>query len=98
MSTRATGDGQSMTDETQRERRDPERAVYRPTPEGGLERATGQTGDYREQLRSRRWNAARLENPEGEPTDPRIATLAIAILCAMTFVLIVVGYASGFWG
>ncbi|CAN5842603.1 hypothetical protein BH23CHL8_BH23CHL8_15190 [soil metagenome] len=77
---------------------DTDMTVYRPTPEGGLEAAPGAPGDYREALRSRRWDAAPLANPEVEPTDPRIAVLFIVGLCALTLVLIVVGYASGFWG
>jgi hypothetical protein len=72
--------------------------MYRPRPEGGLEAAPGGRGDYRATLRSRRWDAAPLENPEVEPTDPRIAVSFIAGLSALTLVLIVAGYASGFWG
>ena len=49
--------------------------MYRPAPEGGLEPAPSERTDYREGLRSRRWNAAPLENPEAEKTDPRIALL-----------------------
>lgn len=71
---------------------------YRPTPDGGLEPAPVQAGDYRRQLRSRRWNAARLENPEAHTTDPRIAVAAIVVVSVLTFCLLVAGYASGFWG
>lgn len=76
---------------------DGEMTMYRPTPEGGLQAALGERPDYRDDLRSRRWDAAPLANPEVEPTDPRIAVLFIAGLCALTLVLLVVGYASGFW-
>jgi hypothetical protein len=55
------------------------------------------TGDYRDDLRSRRWDAAPLRNPEVEKTDPRIAVAAIVILCAITLVVLVLGYGSGFW-
>ncbi len=72
--------------------------MYRPSVEGGLEAAPTDSGDYRDQLRSRRWDAAPLENPEAEKTDPRIAVLAIAILAGVTLVLLVLGYGSGFWG
>ncbi len=72
--------------------------MYRPAKEGGLEAAEGEHGDYRESLRSRRWDAAPLANPEAEPTDPRIAVAFIAGLCALTFVLMVAGYGTGFWG
>jgi hypothetical protein len=70
---------------------------YRPTPEGGLEPAPT-ADDYRTQLRSRRWNAAPLENPEVDKTNPWIAVGYIAALSAVTFVLLVLGYATGFWG
>jgi hypothetical protein len=53
--------------------------------------------DYRDQLRSRRWNAAPLRNPEVEKTDPRIAVAFIIALSVVTLLILVVGYASGFW-
>ena len=59
--------------------------------------AAAPTGDYRDQLRSRRWDAAPLRNPEVEKTDPRIAVAAILLLCVITLVVLVVGYGSGFW-
>ena len=40
----------------------------------------------------------RSRNPEVEPTDPRIAVAFIVGLLVLTFVLLVAGYASGFWG
>ena len=72
--------------------------MYRPSAEGGLEPVTSEVGDYRERLRSRRWGAAPLENPEVESTDPRIAVAFIVGLLAVTFIALVIGYASGFWG
>lgn len=72
--------------------------MYRPGPDGGLEAAPREAGDYRDQLRSRRWNAAPLENPEAEKTDPRIAVAFIVGLSVVTFVVILLGYGSGFWG
>lgn len=72
--------------------------MYRPSAEGGLEPVADHGGDYRDQLLSDRWNAAPLENPEVEKTDPRLAALAIAILGAITLLVIVIGYGSGFWG
>ncbi len=71
--------------------------LYRPDPDGGLEPAPVKTGDYRRQLRSRRWKAAPLSNPEVEQTDPRIAVLFVALLGVLTLVVMVVGYGSGFW-
>lgn len=72
------------------------------TPPAVPTQAAGQssvraTGDYRDELRSRRWDAAPLRNPEVEKTDPRIAVAAIVILCAITLVVLVLGYGSGFW-
>ena len=72
--------------------------MYRASAEGGLKAVARDGSDYREQLRSPRWNAAPLENPEVEKTDPRIAVAAIVILSAITLVVLVLGYASGFWG
>ena len=70
--------------------------LYRPDAEGGLE-AVPAKGDYRDELRSRRWNAAPLENPEVEKTDPRIAVAAIVLLAIATLSIIVVGYGLGIW-
>jgi len=71
--------------------------MYRPGAEGGLEAGTPEVADYRDQLRSRRWDAAPLENPEVEKTDPRIAVLGLILLATLTLVVLVVGYASGVW-
>ena len=71
--------------------------LYRPDPDGGLEPAPAKTEDYRAQLRSRRWKSARLKNPEVEQTDPRIAVLFIGLLAGLTFVVLILGYGSGFW-
>ena len=72
--------------------------MYPPSPEESLEAASKPSADYRDQLRSRRWNAAPLENPEVEKTDPRIAVAGILVLSAFTLIALVAGYASGFWG
>jgi hypothetical protein len=72
--------------------------LYRPGPDGGLEAVPGETGDYRDRLSSRRWDAAPLENPEARKTDPRIAVAFIVGFSVFTFVVLVVGYSSGFWG
>jgi hypothetical protein len=70
--------------------------LYRTDAEGGLE-ATPASGDYRDGLRSRRWQAAPLENPEVEKTDPRIAVAAIALLALVTVAVLVIGYGVGIW-
>ena len=75
-----------------------EPTMNRPSAEGGLEPAPASSGDYRDSLQSRRWNAAPLENPEAEQTDPRMVVLGIVILSAITLVVLVGGYGSGFWG
>ena len=71
--------------------------MYRPSAEGGLEAGAPESDDYRDQLRSRRWDAAPLENPEVEKTDPRIAVVALIVMAAVTFAIIVVGYGVGLW-
>jgi len=76
---------------------DNDTTMYRPASEGGLEASPRSDSDYRERLRSRRWDAAPLENPEAERTDPRIAVAAVAVLSVLTLIVLVVGYATGFW-
>ena len=71
--------------------------MYRPGPEGGLEAGTPEVADYRDQLRSRRWDAAPLENPEVEKTDPRIAVAFIVGLAVVTLIVLVAGYGAGVW-
>lgn len=75
----------------------PKTTMYRPGPAGGLEAGAPEVDDYRDQLRSSRWNAAPLENAEAEKTDPRIAVGALVLLAAFTFVIVVVGYGVGLW-
>jgi hypothetical protein len=89
-----------MTDQSslQPEQQQGDTTTYRPSAQGGLEAAGDQTGDYRDDLRSRRWNAAPLKNPEVEKTDPRIAVVGIVILSAITLLVLVLGYGSGLWG
>jgi hypothetical protein len=72
--------------------------MYRPAAEGGLAAAPPEKADYREGLRSRRWSAAPLENPEVEKTDPRIAVAAIVALSVLTLLVLVIGYGVGVWG
>ena len=87
-----------MTDQSglQPNEREGQTRLYRPTAEGGLE-AVPPEGDYRDGLRSRRWDAAPLENPEAEKTDPRIAVAAIVGLAVLTLVILIVGYGAGIW-
>lgn len=69
-----------------------ETQMARPAATGGLERSSSPSADYRDDLRSRRWNAAPLENPEVEKTDPRVAVLAIVAMSVVTLVVLVIGY------
>jgi hypothetical protein len=90
-----------MTDQADRQLArslDTEPAASRRAPEVGSEVVSRQAGDYRDGLRSRRWQAAPLKNPEVEKTDPRIAVLAILLMSAITLVVLVLGYGIlGIW-
>ena len=79
--------------------------LHRPDGKGGLEPRTVSEQNWRRQLRSPRWGTGlrggRLpehKNTEMEPTSRARSLLFWAALAAATFVLLVVGYASGFWG
>jgi hypothetical protein len=78
--------------------------LNRPDGQGGLERDPVQQVDHRRQLRSPRWGAAlpgkrlpALKNPEMNPTSIARSVMLWLGLAGLTFVLIVLGYASGFW-
>lgn len=89
-----------MTDQSSlRPESEREAAARRSSADDGPRGVSVASGDYRERLRSRRWNAAPLENPEAEKTDPRIAILAIVLLSVLTLVVLVVGYGVlDIWG
>lgn len=70
--------------------------LYRPGPQG-LEPNPVEVRNWRRRLRSRRWNPARLENPELEPTSSRMAVVFWLGLAGLTFVLLIVGYGLGIW-
>jgi hypothetical protein len=71
--------------------------LYRPTPTG-LERSPVEQRTWRSRLVSRRWRPAALDNAEMAPTSYRAAVLFWVGLAVLTFVLLVLGYGSGFWG
>ena len=71
--------------------------LYRPTPTG-LEPSPVEQRTWRSRLSSRRWKPAPLDNVELAPTSYRAAVLFWVGLAVLTFVLLVVGYGSGFWG
>ena len=78
--------------------------LHRPDGQGGLEPRTGIEKDWRRQLRSPRWGTSlrggRLpeqKNIEMQPTSRARSVLFWLALAVATFVLLVAGYASGFW-
>ena len=78
--------------------------LHRPDGKGGLEPRAVDEPNWRGQLRSPRWGATRrdgrlpeLSNPEMNPTSTGIAVGFWAGLALLTFVVLVVGYGTGFW-
>jgi hypothetical protein len=78
--------------------------LHHPDERGVLKPEPGPPPDYRDQLRSPRWGKAlpgermpALGNPEMRPTSRFVSVMFWAGLAAATFVLIVLGYATGFW-
>jgi hypothetical protein len=79
--------------------------LHRPDGEGGLEPQPIVEPDWRAQLRSPRWGRGLeggrlpgLKNPEMNPTSKLRSVLLWLGLGAATFVLLVLGYGTGFWG
>lgn len=79
--------------------------LHRPDGQGGLEPRPVIDPNWRRLLRSPRWGAARkggrmpaLANPEMNPTRTGISVAFWMILAGITFVLLVAGYRTGFWG
>ena len=70
--------------------------LYRPVKDG-MEPSPVEEKDWRRQLRSPRWSAARLANPDAREPSALGAVLIFGGLAAATFVLLVLGYATGFW-
>lgn len=78
--------------------------LHRPDEHGVLRPEPGKAPDYRDQLRSPRWGAAlgrrrlpALENPEMRPTSRLLSVLFWLGLAFLTFVLLLLGYGTGFW-
>ncbi|MBA3777724.1 MAG: hypothetical protein H0X16_00170 [Chloroflexi bacterium] len=71
--------------------------LYRPGRDG-LEPAPVEQRSWRRRLRSPRWRAAALTNPEAQPTSPLAGVVFFGALALLTFVLLVAGYGTGFWG
>ncbi len=79
--------------------------LHRPDGRGGIEPRTVAEKNWRRQLRSPRWGSALrggrlpdLANSEMNPTSTGMSVLFWFVLGAATFVLLVVGYGTGFWG
>ncbi len=70
--------------------------LYRRAP-GGLKPAPVETRNWRRRLRSRRWQVAPLENPEGHAVGPLHGIVFFGGLAVLTFILLVLGYGTGFW-
>lgn len=78
--------------------------LHRPDEHGVLRPEPGPTPDYRDQLRSPRWGLAlrggrlpAMKNPEMRPTSRFVAVMFWVGLAVATFVLLVLGYGTGFW-
>lgn len=78
--------------------------LHRPDGQGGLERRTVAEQNWRRQLRSPRWGASLkggrlpdLSNAEMNPTRTAVSVGFWLGLGALTFVLLLLGYGTGFW-
>jgi hypothetical protein len=78
--------------------------LHRPDGRGNLEPRGVTEQNWRGQLRSRRWGASlkggrlpELKNAEMNPTSTPLAILFWVGLGALTFVVLVLGYGTGFW-
>jgi hypothetical protein len=79
--------------------------LHRPDGEGGLEPEPAPDPNWRAQLRSPRWGSSLsrnrlpdLKNPEMNPTSTLMSVLFWLGLGAATFVILILGYGTGFWG
>jgi hypothetical protein len=79
--------------------------LHRPDGKGGIEPRPVSDRNWRNLLRSPRWGSARrgghlpeLANTEMNPTSAGRAVLFWTALGVATFVLLVAGYGTGFWG
>jgi hypothetical protein len=79
--------------------------LHRPDGKGGLEARPVVESNWRRQLRSPRWGAALrggempgLKNPEMNPTRTGASLVFWGFLLVVTFVVLIVGYGTGFWG
>ncbi len=78
--------------------------LHRPDGKGGVEPRPVEDQNWRNQLESPRWGSAlkggqlpELKNPEMNPTSVLRSVALWLGLAAATFVVIVLGYGTGFW-
>jgi hypothetical protein len=78
--------------------------LHRDDGEGGLEPRPVTPVEWQDQLRSPRWGSGLrsgrlpdLKNPEMNPTSRLRSVLFWLALGVATFVVIVLGYGTGFW-
>ena len=78
--------------------------LHRPDGKGGVEPRTVSETNWRRSLQSRRWGMNRsdgqlpeMKNLEVNPTSTAISVLFWLGLGALTFVVLVAGYWTGFW-
>jgi hypothetical protein len=78
--------------------------LHRPDGKGGVEPVPANEPDWRHGMVSPRWGLNRrkgelpaMRNPEMNPTSTALAVLFWVGLGALTFAVLVVGYATGFW-
>ena len=78
--------------------------LHRPDGKGGVEPRTVTDANWRRGMSSRRWGMNRrdgqlpeLKNVEMNPTSTLMAVLFWLGLGALTFVVLVIGYGTGFW-
>lgn len=78
--------------------------LHRPDGRGGVEPRPATDTNWRRTLQSRRWGQTRrdgrlpaMKNPEMNPTPTWLAVAFWVGLAALTFIVLVVGYGTGFW-
>jgi hypothetical protein len=78
--------------------------LHRPDGKGGLEPRPARETNWRRGLQSPRWGTTRrdgqlpeMKNPEMNPTSTWMAVAFWVGLGVLTFVLLVIGYGTGFW-
>lgn len=78
--------------------------LHRPDGKGGVEPRPVNQSDWRRGMLSQRWGTSlrdgqlpSMQNPEMNPTSTAMAVLFWVGLGALTFIVLVAGYATGFW-